>query len=333
MVRQVLWQSVFLALLRLSFASKSFVLGSIDRFVHCAFEIVMVDDRPWNRISLNNAPYWVSAAVVNFAYAQHFGYDFTFVRPRLGGDSGTYPGWHKVMYIAERLRSQRRAVPIGPQQCSWLVYMDGDAFVREQGLPLPFFLSSLASRYRGFSDATGAVFAAEHKLDWTNLTRGALPENNPEAPFLNTGVFFARADAPHAGGTSTAVRLFDAWLDAAAHVVHRRLWTSWPGEQGILSELVRPGSYPEAQSQAKRSKWLRKSVLVVNLTEMNSPWGRFIQHSWGRKATETFLRSQALGDALLRAGLAEPATFASFVREVQSMTVHWDVWPYFSGLS
>merc|ERR1712129_688177 len=100
----------------------------------------------------------------------------------------------------------------------------------------------------GASAATSAVFAVEQPIVGWNLTGGAVPGGAaPEAPFLNTGVFLVRV-----ASSSFSVRLFSAWLVAAAGAVLRRLWTSWPGEQGVLSELVRPGTYPAASTVAPR---------------------------------------------------------------------------------
>lgn len=311
---------------------------SVEQLANCAFEIVMVDDRVWRRVNPRNAPYWVMAAVLNRAYASRFGYAFRLVRPRFDIPTGTtdapsYPGWHKVMYLAERLLESEQpwqGSGTGKQeQCRWLLYLDGDAFVREHDLPLPAFLSGLATRYPS-SPATSVIFAAEQPVVGWNITAGPVPGGvNPAAPFLNTGVFLVRA-----GAGSSAAHLFRSWLAAAAGVVHRRLWTSWPGEQGVLSELVRPGTYSQARSNAPRSSRLRNAVLVINQTEMNSPWGRFVQHSWGREATEALLRTQALTDALLRIGVAEPKRFRQLVREAQDLAESWLVWPHFeSGLA
>jgi len=193
----------------------------------CGFELIMVDNRPWKRVGASNMPYWVMATIVNYAYAARFAYSFRLVRPAMQS-ARDYPGWNKVLYLRDRL-SDLSAEPA----CTWLLYLDADAFVREADLPLPTFLAGLAARYPVSADV-GIILARE-----SNLTgSGAAP---PLAAFLNTGVLLLRS-----GPQSR--RLLDAWLLAGRHVQQRRLWTTWPAEQGILSELLLPGSYPHGNS-------------------------------------------------------------------------------------
>lgn len=287
----------------------------------------MMDDRAWNRLSLAHAPYWVMAAALNYQYASRFGYRFRFIQPFSQGHEhergelvGVYPGWDKVMYFAELLQEQ----PI-PSKCSWLLYLDSDAFVRETDVCIPAFLDDLARRYRFKPQEKAVIFAQEQPMEYLNMSTAPMPSGaQPAAPFLNTGVFLVRADL------AEARQLFHAWLASASQVDRRRLWTTWPGEQGIVSELLRPGSYVEARSTAAvpRLEELRAAVGVVNMTEMNSPWGRFVQHSWGSEATDALLRRQALVDALLRLGAAAPDIFRRLVRQVQRHTVRWPRWDW-----
>mmetsp|Transcript_65648 Transcript_65648/g.182654 ORF Transcript_65648/g.182654 Transcript_65648/m.182654 type:complete len:321 (-) Transcript_65648:24-986(-) len=274
----------------------------------CAFEIIMVDDRPWNRVGWANMPYWVAAAILNSEYATRFGYEFRLVRPRF--TRGSYPGWFKVMYMVERLEALSMA-----GRCAWMLYMDSDAFVRESNLPLDVYLADLADRYAIPHDV-GAIFALEQNLTGAPEDPGNWP---PQAEFLNTGVFLVQS-SPWGRG------LFDAWLAAARAVLQRRLWTTWPGEQGILSELLRPGSYAEAKSAYRPVPDLHRSFAAVNMTELNSPWGRFVQHSWGKTATATVLRERSFRDALLRIDGARPDRLAALRGKAFQGAVAWTPW-------
>lgn len=268
----------------------------------CMFEVVMVDNRPWKRLGAQNMPYWVMTGLINYAYASRFAYTFRLVRPSMQS-AADYPGWNKVLYLRDRLSELGAG-----SACTWLLYLDADAFVREPDLPLPVLLGSLARRY-AIPARAGALLAREE-----NLT-GSLAEP-PAAAFLNTGVMLLRSGA-------SGRELLDAWLLAGRHVEHRRLWNTWPGEQGILSELLLPGSYPPAKSSSASGRALRRSFAVVNMTEMNSPWGRFVQHNWGKTATDCLLRDLALRDALLRLDCLKPACLAGLRRGVQAHTVSW----------
>lgn len=154
----------------------------------------MVDDRPWKRLSAPQAPYWVLGAALNYAYAMHFSYRIRLVRPYHWADpynmQGSYPGWNKVLYFAELLRESQ-------QHCTWLLYLDCDAFVRAF-VPFTSLLSDLARRYglnMGNCEGTSAIFAREDPMPFLNLSSGPMPTGAvPAAPFINTGVFFVRAD-------------------------------------------------------------------------------------------------------------------------------------------
>mmetsp|Transcript_25369 Transcript_25369/g.59090 ORF Transcript_25369/g.59090 Transcript_25369/m.59090 type:complete len:87 (+) Transcript_25369:735-995(+) len=79
-----------------------------------------------------------------------------------------------------------------------------------------------------------------------------------------------------------------------------------------------------ATALSRADSWaLRQAFAVVNMTEMNSPWGRFVQHSWGKTATEVLLRDSSLRDALLRLDCMASECLAVLRRGVQSCTVSW----------
>lgn len=207
------------------------------RLERCLFEILMVDDRPWKRLNSFQAPYWVTGAALNFAFAREHGYDFKLVRPYSTSESGERRGgWDRVIYLHNSLPGSQQ------EGCKWILYLDSDAFWRSGQLQLQHMLEHLLSRYQLPRDCgTSAIFAREQPMQYLNITRSAVPPGEkPLAPFLNAGVFLLRADCPE------ALQLLDAWLLAAAEVPKKRLWNTWPAEQGILSELLVPGSYPPA---------------------------------------------------------------------------------------
>ncbi|CAE7224015.1 unnamed protein product, partial [Symbiodinium microadriaticum] len=288
------------------------------RASNCSYEILMVDDRPFKKLSPFTAPYWVMSAALNMAFAQEHDHGFHLVRPSHGKKSA-FKGWNKVWYIEELLSRQSLS------QCKWILYLDADAFVRSS-FSLEWIVDRLLRKYQRSDDCrSSAIFAVEHPLEFQNITAarnslvlsGALQPKvrPPSVTWINTGVFFFRADCP------ASTDLFHRWLVWAALLKHKRLYVSWPGEQGIMTELLKPNSYPRALPQGSLESLgnleeIRETVVVVNTTEINSPFGRDIQHSWGAGADDARLRDWAMADALLRIGKADPGSFLRLCREV-----------------
>ena len=248
----------------------------------CSYEILMVDDRPFKKLSPFTAPYWVKSAALNMAFAQEHDHGFHLVRPS-HGKKNVFKGWNKVWYIEELLSRQSMS------QCKWILYLDADAFVRSS-FSLEWIVDRLLRKYQRSDDCrSSAIFAVEHPVEFQNITAprdsltGALKPNvsSPGVTWINTGVFFFRADCP------ASMDLFHGWLVWAALLKHKTLWANWPGEQGIMTELLQPNSYPRAMPEGSLEESLgnleeiRETVVVVNTTEINSPFGRDIQHSWG----------------------------------------------------
>ena len=242
----------------------------------------MVDDRPFKKLSPFTAPYWVKSAALNMAFAQEHDHGFHLVRPS-HGKKNVFKGWNKVWYIEELLSRQSMS------QCKWILYLDADAFVRSS-FSLEWIVDRLLRKYQRSDDCrSSAIFAVEHPVEFQNITAprdsltGALKPNvsSPGVTWINTGVFFFRADCP------ASMDLFHGWLVWAALLKHKTLWANWPGEQGIMTELLQPNSYPRAMPEGSLEESLgnleeiRETVVVVNTTEINSPFGRDIQHSWG----------------------------------------------------
>lgn len=254
------------------------------------------------------------AGILNYAYAAHWSYDFRIVLPqeRRGGSlkGDPYPGWHKVQYLLERLSNPSA----DERRCKWLLYMDSDAFVRMHDLPMDIFLAGLVSRY-WIREDVGVIFAREQNLTGANA-------EPPKADFLNTGVLFVRFG-------ERSKTLFERWLAAGFGVESRRLWNLWPGEQGIISEHLLPGSYPQAKSSIERQPSIRNSFAAVNLTEFNSPWGRFVQHNYGKTANDQTSRDRAFREALLRLDCLEAGCFTRLRRAATKAMERWTPAPIF----
>mmetsp|Transcript_99994 Transcript_99994/g.223414 ORF Transcript_99994/g.223414 Transcript_99994/m.223414 type:complete len:236 (+) Transcript_99994:1-708(+) len=153
------------------------------------------------------------------------------------------------------------------------------------------WLADLGKRYRIRSDV-GAIFTQEQKIDLGSFTRNY----KPLEPWLNAGVFLVH--------NSAAGRLlFDAWEAAGKHIAKYTkscyLMSKWPGEQAVVTELLRPGVYPKARTpeMERHRLYINKTVAAVDMVEFNSPWGRFVLHAWGYN---DFRREVDYWDGLVR---------------------------------
>eukprot|EP00747_Dinoflagellata_sp_TGD_P033487 gnl/TRDRNA2_/TRDRNA2_136655_c0_seq1.p1 gnl/TRDRNA2_/TRDRNA2_136655_c0~~gnl/TRDRNA2_/TRDRNA2_136655_c0_seq1.p1 ORF type:complete len:374 (-),score=54.99 gnl/TRDRNA2_/TRDRNA2_136655_c0_seq1:136-1257(-) len=273
----------------------------------CLFELVQVDDRELPDTE-NATSYWGTTAVLNHAYAARFGYRYRLVRVKKSGPiyDEYAPEWLKMFYASYRLHELRESRE-GRNKCTWLLFMDSDAFVREFDLPLPVFLAGLASSYGIRADAS-AIFTWEQSIaQHFDAAHGGR--------LISTGVFLVHAD-------TRSRLLFDTMQDAAKQA--GTLKKEFPYEQGIFTELVHPGGYPAGRtilSSQPNASEIGKAINFVNMTEMNSPWGRFVQHIW-RGQGET-LRKMFYHDALVRIDAAEPARFGQLLKQVRKEIVRW----------
>lgn len=276
----------------------------------CSFELVTIDDRPLpsSARGVQAGNYWAMTAVLNYAYASHWGYGFRYVQLNSSVMPQYRPTWGKVFYVAERLRGL-----VSSQQCVWLLCLDGDAFVREFDVPLPVFLAGLGRRYRIRADI-GAIFTKEQDLDMGSGLVSSMRGYRPKVPWLNTGVYFIQA--------GRSGRIFTgAWEDAARSASHF-LQNNWPGEQGVVTELVMPGTYPSARVKLARRPMgcVNCTLAVVDLVEFNSPWGRFAAHLWSH---HDYLRSAAFWDGLVRLRLNGPRELADVYYKMRNSIEIW----------
>jgi len=283
----------------------------------CTFEIVMFDTRELTDVEqfmgklVYEGEYWSVTPVINYLYAKQFGYNFTFVHLDKDKMLPKYNvAWHRVFYFAERLeelKQQKKENVGGASSCTWLLYLDTDAFVRGFSTSLASFVSDMASKYR-MNDDVGAIFAQEQVK---------LPEMPTTWHAVNAGVYLVNANS------ESSHHLFDTWQNASEDDVE--LEQSWPAEQGVLTELVLHGKYytkvNKRHAQLRNHDEISGPVAVVNMTEMNSPWGRFVEHVWSGPGAER--RNTEYMDMLARINASKPDYFAQMLAEVRDHIVDW----------
>lgn len=253
--------------------------------------------------------YYSLTAVINYAYAKQFGYKFTFVHPDKHKLLANYNvQWHRVFYFAERLRKLKESQT---QKCMWFLYLDTDAFVRDFETPLHTFIHRMASKYHMGEDV-GAIFAQEQA-------------DPPYMPYswhaVNDGVYLVRANAQ-------SRHFFDVWQSAAGD--DEDLAKAWPAEQGVLTELYFPGKYYTrvnkhggggSHARLRKHGDISSAVALVNMTEMNSPWGRFVEHIWSGPGWKK--RDTDYIDMLTRINASEPKRFTGLLQEARAHVVAW----------
>eukprot|EP00929_Paragymnodinium_shiwhaense_P053713 TRINITY_DN26901_c1_g2_i2.p1 TRINITY_DN26901_c1_g2~~TRINITY_DN26901_c1_g2_i2.p1 ORF type:complete len:278 (-),score=51.14 TRINITY_DN26901_c1_g2_i2:9-842(-) len=253
--------------------------------------------------------YWSLTAVINYAYAKKYGYRFSFVHLDEDNLLPEYNvAWHRVFYFNQRLAELSQGST--GASCVWLVYVDTDAFFRGYDTSLPEFIGRMASTYH-IQDDVGAIFAQEQV-------------DPPMMPYtwhaINAGVYLVRSD-------EQSRHLFDTWKSAAQD--DEELKKKWPAEQGVLTELYFPGKYytklGKQHAQLRNHGDIKEAVALVNMTEMNSPWGRFIEHIWSGPGYQK--RDHDYTAMLARIDDAEPERFQHMLNEVREHIVNWTPTP------
>ena len=230
----------------------------------CNATIVMIDDR--RHVPLANDSqdirYFHKAMMLNLLYAQRHRMSFLIVRPTAAEedswldsrDSGLCPAWCRVKIIASLVASRLAA-----HGCHWVLYIDSDAYIREQHVDFLERFDTPANRDVHFA------FAREE------LPGGGYPSprnrsHGVRVASLNAGVLFLRASA-------WSARLLAVWMRASQLPVCAPFRQEWPCEQQCLHELLRNRTLlPEG--------W-RTRIASVPMQLFNSPHGQFIRHVWG----------------------------------------------------
>lgn len=270
----------------------------------CSFEMFMLETRVPDA-NITTAGYWSLTAVINHEYARQFKYNFRVVRPNISNVSalGYSVNWLKPLYVRQRLEEMADT-----PGCLWLISMDSDSFVRESDLPLDVFLDGLAKKY-GMKHDVGGVFAQEVSI------QGAFT-----SPWhhVNAGVFMMQSNVH-------SRKLVNAWIESGRDDPDARV--EWPAEQGTITELLFPGKYITkiVGNRAQKARTVsfddRGHVGVVNMSEFNSPWGRFIEHMWSGPGVET--RGTDPKRMLTRMDLMDEHRYKAVAVEVAKGTVLW----------
>ena len=249
----------------------------------CNATIVMMDDRRHVPLSNNSnfskdIGYFHKAMMLNLLYAQRHGMSFLIVRPTAamedswldgGPRQRLCPAWCRVKILASLVASRLAA-----NGCHWVLYIDSDAYIREQHVDFLERLDTPANRDVHFA------FARE-ELPAGGFRSPRKRSHGVRVPSLNAGVLFVRASA-------WSARLLAVWMRAAQLPVCAPFRQQWPCEQQCLHELLRNRTLlPEG--------W-RTRIASAPMQLFNSPHGQFIRHVWGGPGVE--LRRRAFDDEL-----------------------------------
>lgn len=241
-------------------------------------EVIMVDTRPMP------VPLLAKFAVINYAWAASFGYRFKYVHVGIR-EPTILSYWYKVLYLDEylgRLHVNSKSSP------KWLLFLDSDSFVAAD-MSFPSFLKRLASLYTICDDVAMLVTRSERR----------------SPGWVNSGVLLVQVN-------SNSRWLFRQWLENGLGAKH--LLLNWPGEQGVLIDMLSPGQNPEFQipqpapgPAQQLSQRVRRVVTIIDTLEMNSPRGFFVRHMYNREYSTVPM----------------PAHYRYLLRRVRANTVNW----------
>lgn len=320
-------------------------------FKDCSFEIDMFDNRnldtkraPKDLVKRISHGYWPLTAAINFAYAQQHGYGFRYTMDETTKKDGLKVTWRRWPYLAERVANLSKS----EKPCSWIMYADSDAFVHEPDVPLPSFILDLAKRYDIRPDV-GAILARERKF-WDSGREEEGPLHT--GAWANPGVILLNAKSPYAqritNFMSNAPNAIDCckdgWPTDMAALTERLVPNSYPraGVSAASTErLERPGSNGASTNDTTEDSSSMSSdenagaslvdmhnassdppyngVTLVDMLEMNSPFGRFAAHVWGGWGRS--LKADLYKDSLLRIDAWAPAKFTPLIQEIASKHV------------
>ena len=239
----------------------------------CRGQMIMVDDR--SLVDTNERV--VKAVAINWLVAQRYGWSFTLVRPHQRREHPPFSVmWCKLTALASMIR---QTLTTEQQDCTWLLYIDADAFVRDAGIDLIRHVASLA-------EAARAEFVISRE-DGGDELQARLEDGSPfglrEAPFLfNTGVLFVRA-------SNWSAHFLCNWFKKrntlCAGTGDNDLRTHWPGEQKCLDNLFEESFLRPNESALSGQD--RRKIMHAPMTLFNSPWGRYVTHRWSGRGGES----------------------------------------------
>jgi hypothetical protein len=278
--------------------------------------------------STHTLRYYQKTFALNRLYATRHGLGFLLVRPTAADwllpsvdQSGMAdraittqlcPAWCRVKILAaivSRLLRGRepRGPPPGPQAWGrlggsgrhrehasstrhWILYIDSDAYVREQHTDFLARLSTPANQEVHFAIAREEPPAGGFRSPKKRA-------HGVRTPSMNAGVLFVRASH----WTSS---LLAAWIAAADTPVCAPFRQSWPCEQQCFHELLR--------NRTMLPPGWRRRIATAPMQLFNSPWGTFVRHVWGGPGAA--LRRHAFDDELKVQGVWDPGHLSDLLQ-------------------
>lgn len=266
----------------------------------CTREIVMLDSRDLAK-SVVGLPfkYVTMAALINYLYAEKLGYKFRYVKVDENRRcSGWSDVWHRPFYFADRLAKQRKG------GCSQYLHVDSDAFISSR-VSMDEEVAWLRSAYN-IPEDWGAIMSEETHIDGTDY-----PENKWAS--ISPAVMLVQ-------GNEHGFNFLKEWIQAGTRA-HPFFRTNWPAEMGVVTELLRPGRYLRAHVDGNYSG-VAKSVGVVGVRELQSPWGNYTRHFGGKFKSENY---KEFWNALVSAlgGKSELRKLPELLRRVHVSVEDW----------
>lgn len=249
----------------------------------------MLENRPLG----NASAYWNKVIALNYLYASRHGYRFFLMAPRRSGSDakGVYYSWCKIDTLAaliDRLAAPNapaaglaRAASPPPPPCTWIVFLDSDAYIREQFSSVTQFLSSLGPAARGVE----LVVGRERDVNVPpSGGSGAVAFRTAFA--VNTGVLFLLA-------SNWTRDLLKGWSALQDTVCKGKLFRR-QAEQKCFERLLADQRHLMPAGAAER-------IMHTPMQAFNSPWGRYARHIWGGEGAA--LRATVFDDELRVQGI------------------------------
>ena len=268
-----------------------------------AAALVMLENRPL----VNASHYWNKVIALNYLYAQRHGYQFFLMAPRRSGSDakGVYYSWCKIdtlATLAARLAPPpsrpvaRAAPPPLPPPCSpWLVFLDSDAYIREQFMSVSQLLATLGPAARGAELVIG-----REKDVQVPASGGSGAVAFQTAFALNTGVLFLSA-------SNWTRELLSGWSSLQFTVCKGKFFRR-QAEQKCFERLLTDQRHMLPRGAEER-------IVHAPMQAFNSPWGRYARHIWGGEGAS--LRSTVFDDELRVQGVWTAAQQMALVDEAR----------------
>ena len=260
----------------------------------CTAALVMLENRPLR----NASTYWHKVVALNSLYAKRHGYSFLLMAPRRTGKDakGVYYSWCKVDTLIALVDRALRAGGIGSNSrgaaavaassssssCTWLVFLDSDAYIREQILSVPQLLATLGA----VPTSRAEIVVGRERDVHVPASGGSGAVAFRTAFALNTGVLFLRA-------SNWTRDLLRGWSSLQDTVCRGKLFRR-QAEQKCFERLL-------SDQRRMLPAGAEERILHVPMQAFNSPWGRYARHIWGGEGAS--LRKTVFDDELRVQGI------------------------------